>query len=185
VAPVAGVTLAEKQAVNAALRANGAPIAQMNTLCKHLSRVKGGQLAAAAFPLRMLTLMISDVPGDDPAFIGSGPTVGNTSTAAQAQEIVRRWRLDLGPCIGRALAAGSSVCRSDDPRLARVTNRIYAAPGQSLAAAAALAAALGCETRILGDAVEGEAREVAAHHAALALELRATRPAGAAPLVLL
>jgi glycerate 2-kinase len=93
VRPGRGVTLAEKQAVNAALLASGAPIDRMNTVRKHLSRVKGGQLAAAAHPARMLALMISDVPGDDPAFIGSGPTVGDATTPAEARRCWTRWQI--------------------------------------------------------------------------------------------
>ncbi len=185
VAPTRGVSLAEKQAVNAALLASGAPIDRMNTLRKHLSRVKGGQLAAAAFPARMLALMISDVPGDDPAFIGSGPTVGETSTLADARAVVRDWGLDLPPSVTAALMHESGVVRPGDLRLSRCENRIYAAPAQSLAAAADLARKAGCEVRLLGDALEGEARDVAAQHAKLALRIQAGLAPGAAPVVLL
>ena len=185
VAPTRGVSLAEKQAVNAALLASGAPIDRMNTLRKHLSRVKGGQLAAAAFPARMLALMISDVPGDDPAFIGSGPTVGETSTLADARAVVRDWGLDLPPSVTAALMHESGVVRPGDLRLSRCENRIYAAPAQSLAAAADLARQAGCEVRLLGDALEGEARDVAAQHATLALRIQAGLAPGAAPVVLL
>ncbi len=185
VAPTRGVSLAEKQAVNAALLASGAPIDRMNTLRKHLSRVKGGQLAAAAFPARMLALMISDVPGDDPAFIGSGPTVGETSTLADARAVVRDWGLDLPPSVTAALLQESGVVRPGDLRLSRCENRIYAAPAQSLAAAADLARQAGCEVRLLGDALEGEARDVAAQHAKLALRIQAGLAPGAAPVVLL
>ncbi len=174
VAPVAGVTLAEKQAVNAALLASGAPIDQMNTLRKHLSRVKGGQLAAAAYPARMLALMISDVPGDNPAFIGSGPTVGEAGTLAQARDVVTRWNLTLPPSVLTALNRGSGVISPQDPRLSRVENRICAAPAQSLAAAADLARQAGYTVQILGDDLQGEARLLAADHAALAL--RSTGP---------
>lgn len=172
-APAKGVSLADKQRVNAALLASGAPIDQMNTLRKHLSRVKGGQLAAAAYPAKMLTLMISDVPGDDPAFIGSGPTVGEGSTPQDAAKVVARWGIELPASVALALAQGSSVVAPGDPRLSRVTNTIYAAPSQSLAAAAAMA---GCKVQLLGDALEGEAREVAAQHAKLALSLRGQGP---------
>ena len=174
VAPIAGVTLAEKQAVNAALLASGAPIDQMNTLRKHLSRVKGGQLAAAAYPARMLALMISDVPGDNPAFIGSGPTVGEAGTLAQARDVVSRWKLTLPPSVLTALNRGSGVISPQDPRLSRVENRICAAPAQSLAAAAGLARQAGYTVQILGDDLQGEARLLAADHAALAL--RSTGP---------
>lgn len=179
VAPVEGVTLAEKQAVNAALLASGAPIAQMNTVRKHLSRVKGGQLAAAG-PARMLTLMISDVPGDDMAFIGSGPTVGDGTTQAEARAILERWKVGVPASVTAALNRQSRVIPPDDPRLARVENRIYAAPAQSLAAATALAEAEGLQVRLLGDALEGEARDVAVAMAEKALSLR-----GEAPVLLL
>jgi glycerate 2-kinase len=185
VAPVAGVTLAEKQALNAGLLASGAPIDQMNTVRKHLSRVKGGQLAAAAYPARMVVLMISDVPGDDPAFIGSGPTVGDASTPAQARAILDRWGVTVPPSIAAALARPSGVVPPGDARLAHVTNHIYAAPAQSLAAAAAMAQAAGYAVRMLGDALEGEARDVAAAQAALALQVRAGMRAGDAPVLLL
>ncbi|MCZ8088679.1 MAG: DUF4147 domain-containing protein, partial [Rhodobacteraceae bacterium] len=139
VAPVAGVTLEEKRAVNAALLASGAPIDRMNTLRKHLSRVKGGQLAAAAHPARMLALMISDVPGDDPAFIGSGPTVGDASTLADARAVLDRWSVPVPPSVTAALAQGSGVVPPGDPRLSTVENRVIAAPAQSLEAAATMA----------------------------------------------
>ena len=176
VAPVDGVTLAEKQAVNAALLASGAPIVQMNTLRKHLSRVKGGQLAAAC-RAPVMTLMMSDVPGDDMAFIGSGPTVGDASTVADARAVLDRWQVPVPPSVTAALAGPSGVVPPGDPRLARVTNRIFAAPIQSLQAAAELARAAGCDVEILGDALEGEAREVAKDMARLALARQtATRP---------
>jgi len=184
-APVDGVTLAEKQAVNAALLASGAPIGQMNIVRKHLSRVKGGQLAAAAHPARMLALMISDVPGDDPAFIGSGPTVGDGSTPQDALAVLERWQVPVPASVTAALGRASGVIRPDDPRLARVRNTICAAPAQSLEAAAELARAAGCEVQILGDAIEGEARDVARAQATLALRLQADRAPGAPPLVLL
>lgn len=161
-APAPGMTLAEKQAINAALLASGAPIGQMNVVRKHLSRVKGGQLAAAcAAP--MLALMISDVPGDDMALIGSGPTMGDATTPADAAAILTRWGIPLPKALTR-----SGVVPPGDPRLSGVTNRIYAAPSQSLAAAKLLAEAQGMPTRILGDALEGEARDIAREMALLA-----------------
>ena len=183
-APAEGVSLAEKQAVNAALLASGAPISAMNTLRKHLSRVKGGQLAAAAWPARMLALIVSDVPGDDPAFIGSGPTVGDATTPGQAEAILDRWQIAV-PAHVRAALARSGVVAPGDPRLARVESRIFAAPAQSLQAAAGIARAAGVEVRMLGDALEGEAREVAAAQAAMALEIAADRRPGDAPVLLL
>lgn len=185
VAPAEGVSLADKSAVNAALLASGAPIDRMNTLRKHLSRVKGGQLAAAAFPARMLSLMISDVPGDDPAFIGSGPTVADASTAAEARGILDRWLVDVPESVRAALNRPTGVVPPGDPRLSRVENLLYAAPSQSLAAAADMARAAGCEARLLGDALEGEARDVAREQAALALGIKAERKSGAPPILLL
>ena len=185
VSPAEGVTLAEKQAVNAALLASGAPIDRMNTLRKHLSRVKGGQLAAAAYPARMLTLMISDVPRDDPAFIGSGPTVGDASTAADARAVLAQWQITPPPSVLAALARPTGVIAPGDIRLSKVVNRLYAAPAQSLAAAADLARTYGIEVRILGDALEGEAREVAAMQAKIALAAQARRTPGDPPLLLL
>lgn len=182
-APSEGLTLAEKQQVNAALLASGAPISAMNTVRKHLSRVKGGQLAAAAWPARMLALMISDVPGDDPAFIGSGPTVGDASTPQDAAAVLDRWHVPV-PEAARAALVRSGVVAPDDPRLARTENVIYAAPAQSLAAAADLARA-SCEVRLLGDSLEGEAREVAAGQAAMALALAAGMRPGDRPILLL
>lgn len=185
IAPSEGVSLAEKQAVNAALLASGAPISRMNTLRKHLSRVKGGQLAAAAHPARMLALLISDVPGDDPAFIGSGPTVADASTAADARAVLAQWDIDAPASVTAALNRPTGVVPPGDARLSRVENVLYAAPAQSLAAAAELARAAGCEVQILGDALEGEARDVAAAQAALALKAQAERAPGAPPLLFL
>ena len=183
VAPAGDITLAEKQGINQALLASGAPIDQMNTVRKHLSRVKGGQLAAAAHPARMLCLMISDVPNDDPAVIGSGPTVGDASTPGDASEILRRWRVPVPKAVQSVLDGGSGVVKPDDPRLSRVDNRIYAAPLQSLRAAADLAGA--CEVRHLGDALEGEARDVARAQARLALDIQLEMAPDAKPVLLL
>ena len=176
VAPVDGVSLAEKQAVNAALLACGAPIAQMNTVRKHLSRVKGGQLAAAAYPARLLALMISDVPGDDMAFIGSGPTVGDASIPADALAILEQWGAKVPASALAALNRPTGVIAPHDHRLSHTTNRIYAAPAQSLAAAEAMAKAQGLRVVMLGDALEGEAREVAAQMAQTALQARSATP---------
>jgi hydroxypyruvate reductase len=183
-APAEGLTLADKQAVNAGLLASGAPISAMNTVRKHLSRVKGGQLAALAHPAELLALMISDVPGDAPGLIGSGPTVGEASTPAEAAAILRQWQV---PVPGAVLAAldRSGVVAPGDPRLARVTNLVCAAPAQSLAAAADQARAAGCEVRSLGDRLEGEARAVARAQAATARGIADALAPGAAPVLLL
>lgn len=182
-APAKGMTLAEKQGLNAALLASGAPILAMNTIRKHLSRVKGGQLAATAYPARMLALMISDVPGDDPAFIGSGPTVGDATTPDDVRTLADRWRVPLPASARRALER-SGVVPPGHPRLSRTQNVICAAPAQSLAAAAALAAPL-AEVRSLGDRIEGEARDVARQQAAMAATIAASLAPGDRPVLLL
>lgn len=184
-APAGDMTLAEKQAINAALLASGAPIGAMNVVRQQLSRVKGGQLAAAAYPARMLTLMISDVPGDDPALIASGPTVGTAATAADALAIAARFGIALPPSAQAVLGGASSVLRPDDPHLSRTKNRIISAPSQSLDAAQAVAEAAGCAVQRLGNDLEGEARDLAAMQAAQALASQAGMNPGAAPLVLL
>lgn len=185
VQPVAGVSLTEKRTVNQALLASGAPIDRMNTVRKHLSRVKGGQLAAAAWPAQLLALIISDVPGDDPAFIGSGPTVGDPSTPNDALAVIDRWKVAVPQSVREALSRGSGVVQPDDPRLARTRNVIFAAPRQSLEAAAAVAREAGCDVRLLGDALEGEAREVAAIQAQKALALQRGMRPGGPPILLL
>jgi hydroxypyruvate reductase len=185
VQPAGEIRLDEKQAINAALLASGAPIDQMNTVRKHLSRVKGGQLAAAAYPAKMLALLISDVPGDDPAFIGSGPTVADSTTPRDAARILSEWQIDMPDSVGAVLSAPTGVLPPGDPRLETVENRLYAAPSQSLAAAAELAEQGGITVEILSDALEGEAREVAAEHAALALIRQGEMAPGAAPHLIL
>lgn len=170
VAPGPGLTLADKQAAGAALLASGEAIGAMNTVRKHLSRVKGGQLAAMAHPARMLALMISDVPGDDPAAIGSGPTVGEAQGPEAARAILHRIGA-LTPRLEAALAQ-SGVLAPGAPRLTRVDNRVVIAPSRSLQTAADLARGQGLQVDLLGDTVEGEARAVARAHAALALSRR-------------
>lgn len=174
-APAVGITLDEKQALTQALLASGAPIGEINGIRKEISAVKGGRLAAAAYPARMLALMISDVPGDDPGDIASGPTVGHDGDAARALAALAHWGVTPPPAIQAYLDAGGDPVRPDDPRLSRVENVIYAAPAQSLAAAAEMARAQGYVVDILGDAIEGEAREVAAEHAKLALAAKGPR----------
>lgn len=183
-APAQGLTLEDKKAVNAVLFASGAPIGEMNRVRKHLSHVKGGQLAAAAYPASMLCLMISDVPGDEPSIIGSGPTVGEASAPSTARDILGKWKIPISPQLDAALRQ-STVVASADPRLASTENRVIAAPTQSIAAAAALAKAQGCEVIVLGTDLEGEARSVAHDQAQLALRHRAERPAGSPSLLLL
>lgn len=184
-APADGLTLADKQAVTAGLLASGAPIGEINGIRKQLSAVKGGKLAAAAAPARMLALMISDVPGDDPGDIASGPTVGDSGDAARAARALAAWNVDLPPAVAAYLARGGETVPPDDPRLAFVENRVIAAPSQSLDAAAELAREAGCAVEILGDAIEGEARDVAAHHARIALDRQAAMSPGDRPRLLL
>ncbi|AGI73086.1 hypothetical protein OA238_c30810 [Octadecabacter arcticus 238] len=174
-APADGITLADKQALSAAMLASGMPIGDINSIRKEVSAVKGGRLAAAIYPAKLYALLISDVPGDDPSDIASGPTVGYAGDAARAVATLARWGVTPPDAIAAFLAAGGSPMVADDPRLAGVQNVIIAAPSQSLAAAADIATAAGVEVRLLGDAIEGEAREVAEAHAALALEIAAQR----------
>ena len=153
-APVAGVTLANKQALNAALLASGMPISKMNIVRKQVSAVKGGKLAALAYPARMLSLVISDVPGDDPSEIASGPTVGSTATPEMALAALDQWQVMVPAHVRAAIAAAPAPIRADDPRLAGADLRIIAAPAQSLDAARIQAEAAGVEVRMLGDALE-------------------------------
>ncbi|QFS81700.1 Putative hydroxypyruvate reductase [Roseivivax sp. THAF40] len=184
-APAHGLSLEDKRAVNAALLASGAPIGAMNVVRKHLSRVKGGQLAAACHPAQLVSLLISDVPGDDPAEIASGPTVGERSTPQDALEILARYAVDVPDAAGRVLNAGSGVVAPEDSRLARAETQIVAAPSQSLDAAAEDAKSHGIDVRILGDAIEGEARVVAAEQAQMALALREEARDRGMPILLL
>jgi glycerate 2-kinase len=174
IAPAAGLTLGEKQAINRALLKSGAAIGEINTVRKHLSRIKGGRLAQRAHPARVVTLAISDVPGDDPAVIGSGPTVPDPTTLADARAVVARFRLEVSDPVGRALADPANESpKPGDPAFARTTFRLVARPSDAFAAAEAAIRARGYDCVFLGDRVEGEARDVAADHARLARELRA------------
>ena len=174
IAPAPGITLAEKQAVTRALLRSGAGIGEINTLRKHLSRLKGGRLAARAFPARVVTLAISDVPGDDPAVIGSGPTVPDPSTLADARAIVKRHKLDLPESVTRALADPANESpKPGDPAFADTAFRLVARPDDSFRAAEAAVRAAGYACVFLGDRVEGEASAVAAEHAGRARALQA------------
>ncbi len=185
IAPAGDITLAEKQDLNSQLLASGATIDLMNTVRKHLSRVKGGQLAAAAHPAHMLALMISDVPGDDPAFIASGPTVGDATTPDDAQAILDRYTITPPAAITEVLNTRTGVLPPGDPRLATTENRVISAPAQSLEAAAQLARAEGIEVQILGDAIEGEAKDLGAAQARNALALQRTLKPTDPPVLLL
>ncbi len=169
-APAPGLTLADKQALTRSLLAAGAPIAEINAVRKHLSRIKGGRLAAAAAPARVVTLAISDVPGDDPAAIGSGPTVPDPTTLAAARHILARYAIAPSPTIERALGErANETPKPDDPLFADNAYTLVATPQMALAAAARRARALGYEVQLLGDALEGEARDLARVHAERAL----------------
>lgn len=170
--PAGDMSLADKMAVNAALLASGAPIDEMNVVRKHLSRIKGGQLAAAAYPARLHALMISDVPGDDPAYIASGPTVGDSSTPDDALAIIARYGIDLPASAKAVLSGPTGVIPPGDERLSTTTNTIIAAPSQSLEAAKMIAEAAGIAVTILGDALEGEARDLAREQGDLAVKIQ-------------
>ncbi len=162
VAPGAGLTLADKQAVNAALLKSGASISEMNNVRRHLSALKGGRLAAACHPARLVTLLISDVPGDSPVDIASGPTVPDPTTCADALAIVDRYRIELPNTVRKLLESGQGeTVKPGDPRLAGIQTRMITAPQVALEAAAKLARQAGLTPHILGDSLEGEARETA------------------------
>jgi hydroxypyruvate reductase len=168
--PAPGLTLADKQAVNRALLHSGAHIGDMNTVRKHLSAIKGGRLAVAAQPARVLSWLISDVPNDDPGVIGSGPTVADATTFADALAVLARYRIDAPAAVRAHLEAGAAgrieeTPKPGDPRLARVETVIVATPKRSLEAAATVARESGIEVVMLGDNLEGEARVLGAEHA--------------------
>jgi glycerate 2-kinase len=167
--PAPGLTLADKQAVNKALLRSGATIGEMNCVRKHLSAIKGGRLALAAAPAQIVSLMISDVPNDDPAVVASGPTVADPTSAADALAILEKYRIDGPHAVLAHLRRGADETpKPGDARLARIVNRIIATPLQSLEAAAVIARAAGVAPLILSDSIEGEARDVALVHAAIA-----------------
>jgi glycerate 2-kinase len=168
-APAPGLSLAEKQSLTRALLKSGATIAEFNTVRKHLSRIKGGRLTALAAPARVVTLAISDVPGDDPSIIGSGPTVSDASTLADALNILARRKIELTPAIAEALNnPANETPKPGHPAFANSVYRVIARPADGIAAAAKVARAAGFEPTTLGADVEGEARDVAAAHAELA-----------------
>jgi glycerate 2-kinase len=180
--PAPGVTLEDKQAINKALLRSGATIGEMNCLRKHLSAIKGGRLAAAAAPARVVALLISDVPGDDPSVIASGPTVADPTTVDDARAVLVKYRIDAPPAIWDAL---SETVKPDDPRLARDETILVATPQMALENAAAVGRAAGVTPVILGNAIEGEARDVALVHAGIARQCAAHRQPAAPPSVLL
>jgi hydroxypyruvate reductase len=173
--PAPGLTLADKQAVNRALLTSGANIVEMNTVRKHLSAIKGGRLAIAAQPARVLSWLISDVPNDDPGVIGSGPTVPDRTTFADALAVLAKYRIDPPAAVRAHLEKGAAggveeTPKPGDPRLAHVETIVVATPQRSLDAAAAVARKRGLEVVMLGDNLEGEARALGAEHARKAIE---------------
>jgi hydroxypyruvate reductase len=173
-APADGLTLADKQAINRALLMSGAAIGEMNCVRKHLSAVKGGRLAALCWPARVVTLAISDVPGDDPAVIASGPTVPDTTTCADALAILERYRIDIPAAARAGLQSGAfETPKPGDERLQGHALSMVATPRMSLDAAAALAEHAGLRAYVLSDEMEGESRDVGQVHAALAREAAA------------
>ncbi len=174
IAPAAGVSFADKQAVTRALLRSGANIGEINTVRKHLSRIKGGRLARHAYPARLATIAISDVPHDDPSAIGSGPTVPDPTTLADARAIAAKYRLDIPDSIARALNEPNNESPKPGDRIfANTSFALAARPADSIRAAEAAVRAAGYDCVSLGDQVEGEAREVAASQAKLAHDLRA------------
>jgi glycerate 2-kinase len=172
--PAPGLALADKQAVTRALLRSGATIGEINTVRKHLSAIKGGRLAAVAAPARVLTLAISDVPGDDPAVIASGPTVPDPTSFADARAVFAKYRIVPPDAVAAHLAAAAEETpKPGDPIFARNRFELIASPQQALAAAAEAALARGLTPIVLSDRIEGEARDVAAVHAAIALQVGA------------
>lgn len=184
--PAAGLSLAEKQRITHELLMRGASIAEINTVRRHLSAVKGGRLAAQAAPARVVTLVISDIPGDDASLVASGPTLADPTTCADALEVLRRHELDVAPVVREALRldAWESV-KPGSPRLAGHEHRLVASAWDGLSAAAAHARSMGLACHVLSDAMEGESRELAKAHAAIALAVVQRNAPFAAPCVLL
>ena len=166
--PAEGLTLEDKQRINRDLLNSGANIGEMNCVRKHLSRIKGGRLAAACAPAQVVTLTISDVPGDDPSVIASGPTVPDVTTCADALAILKRYRISLPPAVQAALEAGALETPKPGPQWQAHQVHMIATPQQSLQAAADVAQAAGLQAYVLSDEIEGESREVGKVHAALA-----------------
>jgi len=185
-AALPGLTLADKQALNRALLASGASITEMNCVRRHLSAIKGGRLAAACHPARVVNLLLSDVPGDDPIDIASGPTVPDPTTCAEALEILRRYGIAVPPRALDILESGEGeTLKQGDPRLPRMETHFVATPQMALQAAAQVARDAGWPAYILGDAIEGEAREVGKVMAGITRQVVRYGEPFAAPCVLL
>ena len=183
--PAEGLTLQDKQRINHELLMSGANIGEMNSVRKHLSRIKGGRLAQACAPAQVVTLTISDVPGDDPSVIASGPTVADVTTCADALAILERYRISLPEGIAQVLQSGALETPKPGPHWDAHAVHMIATPAQSLEAAAALARQAGLNAYVLSDEMEGESREVAKVHAALARAVAQGRGAFTKPCVLL
>lgn len=185
VAPAPGITLEEKQAMNKALLKSGATITEMNCVRKHLSTIKGGRLALAAAPAKLVSLVISDVPGDDLSAIGSGPTVADPTSSAEALAIIAKYGIAApASVLAHLRSAESETPKPGDPRLAGVENRIVCTPQAAVEAGAAVAAKHGVTPIILGSALEGESREVAVVHAGIARQIAQFGQPAPAPAVL-
>jgi hydroxypyruvate reductase len=170
--PAPGITLADKQAVTRALLRSGATISEINTVRKHLSAIKGGRLAAAAMPARVVTIAISDVPGDDPAVIASGPTVPDPTSFEDARAVLAKYRIDEpAAVIAHLAAAADDTPKPGDPVFADSRYTLIASPQQALTAAAEAALAQGVTPIVLSDRIEGQARDIGLMHAAIALQL--------------
>lgn len=185
-APAKGLSLADEIAVNKALLNSGAPISAMNVVRKHVSAIKGGRLALAAYPARVVSLVVSDVAGDDPAAVASGPTVPGAGTLKDALSIIDEYRMALLEPVMAHLRSGEAEAPSvDDPRFARNEVHVIASAGVSLGAAARQAREAGVEAVILSDAIEGEARDIGAMHAAIARSVAVKGQPFSKPVVIL
>ena len=184
--PAPGITLAQKQTINKALLKSGAAISEMNCVRKHLSAIKGGRLGLACAPARVVTLLISDVPGDDAGTIASGPTLPDDTTCEQALAILKKYAIEVPPNIEQHLRSDAGATpKSDDPRFAGHEHHIIAIAQDALEAAAQTARAAGVTAHILSDGIEGEARDVAIVHAALARQIHRRSQPFARPCLLL
>ena len=185
-APPSGLSLADEIAVNKALLASGAPISAMNTVRKHVSRIKGGRLAAACAPARVVSLIVSDVPGDNPAFVASGPTVPSKSSAESALAIIAEYRMALPDAVIMHLETQAAAAPDpSDPAFARNSVHVIASARVSLEAAARKAEELGVPAVILSDAIEGDARDIGRMHAAIARQVKARGQPFSPPVVIL
>jgi len=184
--PIEGLTLEDKQAVNHGLLRSGAGIREMNCVRRHLSAIKGGRLAAACHPARVVTLLISDVPGDDPIDVASGPTVADPTRCSDALDVIRRYGIELPPAALEALTSGrGETVKPGDARLRKAETRVIATPQMALEAAAAVAGNAGIPAHILGDSIEGEAKDVGKVMAGIALQIARHRQPFEPPCVLL